>query len=46
VYTIENKNVVGIMGFKYDFGIWFFNGVFVMPRMGKPKPCGIGNLNP
>lgn len=29
VYTINNKNVLGIGGFKNFFTIWFFNGVFL-----------------
>lgn len=29
VYTIDNKNVLGIMAFKNHFGLWFFNGVFL-----------------
>ena len=29
VYTINNKNVIGIGGFKNFFTIWFFNGVFL-----------------
>ena len=29
VYTIDNKNVLGIMAFKGHFGLWFFNGVFL-----------------
>lgn len=29
VYTYNNKNVVGIGGFKSYFGIWFYNGVFL-----------------
>lgn len=29
VYTIDNKNVLGIMAFKEHFGLWFFNGVFL-----------------
>ena len=29
VYTHNNKNVVGIGGFKSYFGIWFYNGVFL-----------------
>ena len=29
VYTINNKNVLGIMAFKSHFGLWFFNGVFL-----------------
>ena len=28
IYTHNNKNVIGIGGFKSYFGIWFFNGVF------------------
>ena len=26
VYTIDNKNVLGILAFKLHFGIWFYNG--------------------
>ena len=29
VYTINNKNVLGLGGFKNFFVIWFFNGVFL-----------------
>lgn len=29
VYTVDGKNVLGIMAFKNHFGIWFFNGVFL-----------------
>ena len=29
VYTINNKNVIGLCGFKNFFTIWFFNGVFL-----------------
>ena len=29
IYTINNKNVLGIGGFKNYFTIWFFNGVFL-----------------
>ena len=29
VYVLDNKNVVGIGGFKNYFTIWFFNGVFL-----------------
>ena len=29
VYTFNNKNVLGIGGFKSYFGIWFYNGVFL-----------------
>lgn len=29
IYTFNNKNVLGIGGFKSYFGLWFFNGVFL-----------------
>jgi uncharacterized protein YdeI (YjbR/CyaY-like superfamily) len=29
VYTINDKNVLGLGAFKNHFGIWFFNGVFL-----------------
>ncbi|NNL91229.1 MAG: hypothetical protein HKO66_03240 [Saprospiraceae bacterium] len=29
VYTINNKNVVGLAGFKHHFGLWFYQGVFL-----------------
>ena len=29
VYILNNKNVIGVGGFKSYFGIWFFNGVFL-----------------
>jgi len=29
VYTINNKNVIGVSGFKNYFALWFFNGVFL-----------------
>lgn len=32
VYTINNKNVVGLGAFKNHFGVWFFNGVFLRDR--------------
>jgi uncharacterized protein YdeI (YjbR/CyaY-like superfamily) len=34
VYTLDNKNVLGVMGFKKHFGIWFFNGVFLSDPLG------------
>lgn len=34
VYTINNKNVLGIMAFKEHFGIWFFNGVYLSDPKG------------
>jgi uncharacterized protein YdeI (YjbR/CyaY-like superfamily) len=33
VYTINNKNVIGIGGFKNFFTIWFFNGVFLQDQL-------------
>lgn len=32
VYTLNNKNVVGLGAFKNHFGIWFFNGVFLKDK--------------
>lgn len=29
VYVINNKNVIGLGGFKNFFTLWFFNGVFL-----------------
>lgn len=29
IYTFNNKNVIGIGGFKSYFGVWFMNGVFL-----------------
>jgi uncharacterized protein YdeI (YjbR/CyaY-like superfamily) len=29
VYTINDKNVIGLGAFKNHFGVWFFNGVFL-----------------
>ena len=29
VYTVNGKNVFGIMAFKTHFGLWFFNGVLL-----------------
>lgn len=34
VYTLDNKNVLGILAFKNHFGIWFFNGVFLSDPKG------------
>ncbi len=33
VYTINNKNVLGIGGFKHFFTIWFWNGVFLKDEL-------------
>jgi len=29
VYTIDNKNVIGLTGFKKFFGLWFYQGSFL-----------------
>ena len=34
VYTVNNKNVLGLGGFKNYFTIWFFNGVFLKDTTG------------
>lgn len=34
VYTVDNKNVLGILTFKSYFGLWFFNGVFLSDPKG------------
>lgn len=33
IYTYNNKNVLGIGGFKSYLGIWFFNGVFLKDEL-------------
>jgi len=33
VFTLNNKNVLGIGGFKNFFTIWFFNGVFLKDEL-------------
>ncbi len=33
VYEIHGKNVLGIGAFKEHFGIWFFNGVFLIDEL-------------
>ena len=35
VYTIDDKNVFGIMAFKNHFGIWFFNGALLSDAYNK-----------
>lgn len=35
VYTLNNKNVVGIGAFKSYVGIWFYNGVFLQDDQKK-----------
>ncbi len=32
VYTLNDKNVIGLGAFKKHFGIWFFNGVFLKDK--------------
>ncbi|GEQ85901.1 hypothetical protein ULMS_14090 [Patiriisocius marinistellae] len=34
IYTINNKNVVGMVGFKNHLGIWFYQGVFLKDAKG------------
>ncbi|MEK6154792.1 YdeI/OmpD-associated family protein [Flavobacteriaceae bacterium 3-367] len=34
VYTINNKNVLGILAFKHHFGLWFYHGVFLNDPKG------------
>lgn len=29
VYTLNNKNVVGLVAFKHHYGLWFYQGVFL-----------------
>ncbi|MFY8181615.1 MAG: YdeI/OmpD-associated family protein [Flavobacterium sp.] len=33
VYTINNKNVIGIGAFKNYFALWFYNGVFLKDEL-------------
>jgi uncharacterized protein YdeI (YjbR/CyaY-like superfamily) len=32
VFTYNNKNIIGIGGFKSYFGVWFMNGVFLKDK--------------
>ena len=32
VYTHNGKNVVGVVGFKHHFTLWFYNGVFLQDK--------------
>ncbi|WP_395044006.1 YdeI family protein [Flavobacterium sp.] len=32
IYTYNNKNIIGIGGFKSYFGVWFMNGVFLKDK--------------
>jgi uncharacterized protein YdeI (YjbR/CyaY-like superfamily) len=34
VYTMEGKNVVGILSFKNHYALWFYNGVFHSDPLG------------
>ena len=29
IYTLDGKNVLGILAFKHHFGLWFYKGVFL-----------------
>lgn len=33
-YTLNGKNLIGIIGFKHHFGIWFHQGVFLSDPLG------------
>lgn len=35
VYTFQNKNILGISGFKNFFTIWFFKGIFLKDSANK-----------
>lgn len=35
VYTHNDKNIVGVAGFKSYFGLWFYNGVFLEDQSNK-----------
>ena len=35
VYTYQNKNIIGLGGFKSYFGVWFMNGVFLKDEAKK-----------
>lgn len=32
IYTFNNKNIIGIGGFKSYFGVWFMNGVYLKDK--------------
>ena len=34
-YTLQGKNILGINAFKYHYGIWFFQGVFLEDKHQK-----------
>jgi Uncharacterized protein conserved in bacteria len=34
VYTFEGRNVVGVVGFKTHFTLWFYNGAFLSDPQG------------
>lgn len=35
VYTLNNKNIIGVGGFKSYFGVWYMNGVFLKDEAKK-----------
>lgn len=49
VYTLKNKNVVGLAAFKTHFGLWFYKGslmpdpddILANAQGGKQKACDI-----
>jgi uncharacterized protein YdeI (YjbR/CyaY-like superfamily) len=47
VYTVNNKNVQGLAGFKNYFAIWFWNGVFLKDEttvLVSANECGTRGL--
>lgn len=45
VYTINNKNVLGMAAFKNYVGIWFFQGVFLEDKFNKLFNAQEGKTN-
>lgn len=45
VYTINNKNVLGMAAFKNDVRIWFFQGVFLEDKFNKLINAQEGKTN-
>lgn len=50
VYTLENKNVIGLVAFQKHYGLWFYQGVFlsdpykVLENAQKGKTKGMRHL--
>jgi len=51
VYTLDNKNVIGLTGFKKFFGLWFYQGCFLKDKKNllrnaqEGKTKGMRHLN-